>query len=241
MNYKLGKLTAQHDPRTLALEAYVTVTQLPARPLTVDYSGLITDWGILANDKHGCCTCSSAGHMTQLWGALDGKPAPVSDLNVLALYALVNNGVDGGAACLDVLKMWRKVGLAGDKPFGFVSVDVKSQRLVESAVQLFSGVYIGVQLPLTAQDQIGKLWRPTTGPEAVPGSWGGHCVSVTGYDQKGLTVITWGKTQRMSWPFWAKYVDEAFAIMPASWETLPAGQMPTGIDIAALAKDLSRL
>jgi hypothetical protein len=42
-------------------------------------------------------------------------------------------------------------------------------------------------------------------------------VNIVGYDPDGLTCITWGKRQRMTWAFWHAYVDEAWAILPAEF------------------------
>ena len=36
----------------------------------------------------------------------------------------------------------------------------------------------------------------------APGSWGGHAVDVVGYDDAGLTVVSWGALLRASWDFW---------------------------------------
>ena len=38
---------------------------------------------------------------------------------------------------------------------------------------------------------------------------------VTGYTALGPTCVTWGRKQRMSWRFFGKYCDEAYAIIDA--------------------------
>ena len=50
------------------------------------------------------------------------------------------------------------------------------------AIWLFGGAYVGVELPLRAQDQ--DVWDvpATLGPEDEPGSWGGHAIYLVGYD-----------------------------------------------------------
>ena len=102
-------------------------------------------------------------------------------------------------------------------------------------MNLFGGLYIGVSLPASAQNQ--DVWDVATGPDAEAGSWGGHCVNVVGYDADGLTVVTWGATKRMTWAFWLAYVDEAYAILSNDFLTT-AGQTPNGFDLAALTNDL---
>ena len=35
-----------------------------------------------------------------------------------------------------------------------------------------------------------------------------------GYDKDGVTVLTWGNTQKATWGWWDECVDEAYAILP---------------------------
>ena len=60
-----------------------------------------------------------------------------------------------------------------------------------------------------------KPWAAVSGPGSSPGSWGGHYVYVTGYTPLGPTCVTWGRKQRMSWAFFGKYCDEAYAVIDA--------------------------
>ena len=56
---------------------------------------------------------------------------------------------------------------------------------IRQSIALFGGVYIGLALPLTAQNQ--DVWDvvPNGGANAEEGSWGGHCVYVPKYDTVG--------------------------------------------------------
>jgi hypothetical protein len=86
------------------------------------------------------------------------------------------------------------------------------------SVFIFEGCYIGVQLPISAQAQVQNhhTWSVppggTTG-DGAKGSWGGHAIPVVAYDARGVTVVTWGALQRMTWSFWEAYCDEAYAIL----------------------------
>ena len=53
------------------------------------------------------------------------------------------------------------------------------------------------------------------GPNAKPGSWGGHYVFVPGYTAAGPVCVTWGRKQQMTWDWLDKYCDEAYAIFDA--------------------------
>lgn len=117
-------------------------------------------------------------------------------------------------------------------------VEVRLHRHVEQAAAIFGGVYIGIALPLSAQRQTGpgKTWDVLL-QDGAPGSWGGHAVNVVQYDPEGLTVVTWGFLQRMTWRFWSTYVDEAWAVLPAEWQQTPP-HIP-GFQFAAFVRDLA--
>jgi hypothetical protein len=53
------------------------------------------------------------------------------------------------------------------------------------------------------------------GPGGAVNSWGGHYIFVPGYTPLGPVCITWGRKQQMTWKFFDKYCDEAYAIIDA--------------------------
>jgi hypothetical protein len=108
---------------------------------------------------------------------------------------------------------------------------------VKAGVYLFGGVYIGLALPLSAQNQ--SIWSVTRGPDAQPGSWGGHAVPVVAWDAHYLTVVTWGELKKMSWSFLNKYCDESYAIL--SQDFINNGSAPNAIDWASLQSDLNKI
>jgi hypothetical protein len=80
--------------------------------------------------------------------------------------------------------------------------------------------------------------------DGAPGSWGGHAVFVVAYDGRGLTCISWGKLQRMSWNFWVAYCDESYGLLSKDWierSGAKSGLAPSGLDVAALAADMNAL
>jgi hypothetical protein len=70
----LGKRPKRHDPRTLKLARYMTGT-LPPAPSQVDYAHGIADWGMMLNDKLGCCTIPPSSHATRS-GMATTPPTP---------------------------------------------------------------------------------------------------------------------------------------------------------------------
>ena len=111
---------------------------------------------------------------------------------------------------------WR-VGKRTYKIQAYAEVNRSSRADVRQAIFADVGVGLGLQLPKSAQQQIqaGQPWTVTTGPSAKPGSWGGHYVYVSGYTPQGPVCVTWGRKQQITWPWFAKYCDEAYAIFDA--------------------------
>lgn len=64
----------------------------------------------------------------------------------------------------------------------------------------------------------------------------GHAVFAVAYDEAGLTVLTWGNTQRATWDWWDECVDEAYAILAPEART--PGFAP-GFNFAQLEADLA--
>jgi hypothetical protein len=61
---------------------------------------------------------------------------------------------------------------------------------------------------------------------------------VVAYDQRGLTVVTWGALQRMTWGFLYAYCDEAYAVLSQDWISQTTKLVASGFDLVALDKDL---
>lgn len=85
------------------------------------------------------------------------------------------------------------------------------------------------------QFNAGKAWTVVKGSPID----GGHYVPAIGYDSRYVYVVTWGKVQKMSWGFFAKYCDEAIAYL--STEMLLNGKSLEGFDVNQLNADLSAL
>jgi len=248
---KLGKAVARHDPRTLLLASYLTPA-LPAPPASLDISTKVPSWGMMANDQLGDCTCAAAGHLIMEWTANAGKQMVTpTDQQIIAAYSAITGynpstgANDNGANEVDVLNYWRQTGIAGDQIGAYVALEPANHTHVMDSVYMFEGCYIGVQLPKTAQAQTqnNQPWSvpPSgTGGDGAPGSWGGHAVPVVAYDTRGVTVVTWGALQIMTWSFWATYCDEAYAILSTDYIN-GNKQAPQGFSLDQLQADLADL
>lgn len=230
-NLKLGKKPVKNDPRTFKLEKYLT-TALPTPPATCDNTRGITSWGMLLNDTIGDCTIASCGHMIEEWtGTTPADACVLSAYEAVSGYVPGNPATDVGATCIDVLNYWRNTGICGNKITAY-AVPKLNQTSIKQTVWLFSAVYLGIELPLSAQNQSTWTWESDAN-NGVVGSWGGHAVPVCSYSADGLTVVSWGQLYKMTWGFWDKYVSEAYAVLSSSWTP------PAGFNFAQLQADLS--
>jgi len=250
-NFRLGRKAVKTDTRTLKFAKYLATAPvpLPAPPAKVDWTKGQSNWGMMKNDALGCCTIAGCAHAIQVWSQALGKEITLSDDNVIAMYEKWDGynpndpNTDCGGIELDVLTDWRQQGFFGHGLNAFVSVNPKNLQEVKQAINLFGGVYIGVALPLSAQEQ--NTWDVVTNEPTLtaPGSWGGHCVYVPTYDEKTLTCITWGQTKTMTNAFWNEYVDEAYALLGTDWISA-TGTDPEGMTqqlLTFLMQDLGQI
>jgi hypothetical protein len=249
---RLGRKPARHDDRTLRMAKYLTPRSLPTLPTSVDWGHGTSSWGMMLNDQYGCCTAAGAGHLFKLWNDRVGRHSTILDADVLAFYRICtkwegaefdpDTGVnDNGCVELDVLKQLKTWGIAGRKIDAYVSMPKHRHELLKAGIYMFGGIYVGVSLPNSAQDQ--GVWRvtdPRLQGDAEPGSWGGHCVIITGYDQGGMTCVTWGQEKRLTWDWWDAYGDEAYALLAQDW--IGQNQLaPSSFNFAQLKADLEAL
>jgi hypothetical protein len=245
---KLGKHAPIHDPRTLRFGSYLKSTLAPP-PASRDWSGAITNWGMMGNDQYGDCTAAAAGHMIMDWTKeANGAEFITPDSAILTFYNHFAHGVaDAGANMLAVLKYWRKHGLDKHKITAFMALQPQSQVEAMDAVNLFDGLYIGVALPNSVVPSSGNWlnipWQvPPGGPvgAAAPNPNNGHCIPAVGYDQRNLYIVTWGALKPMSWAFYNAYADEAYAVLSTDWVKVGA-PAPDGFDLATLEADLAAI
>lgn len=238
---RLGRKAIKTDSRTVKLANYLTPA-LPPAPPSCDWTKGITDFGVMLNDRLGCCTIAGCGHAIQIWSANTGKEVTLLDSTILQYYEYWDGydpsdpSTDQGGVELDVLRLWRKQGIAGRKILGFAQAAQTNLDELRQAINLFGGLYIGMQVPNFIMEAIPDLW------DVVPddgGIDGGHCVYLTGYDAQTFSFISWGKVYKMTIPYFQKYVDEAWSILGQDW--LTANGAPNGFNLAQLTADLSAI
>lgn len=256
LSVKLGKHAARPDKRTLRFSKYAK--KLDAPPASVDWTGKVPSWPMLANDQLGDCTCAGAGHMVECWLANVGVQFTPTDAQTIAMYEAVggyvpgNESTDNGANELDVLNYWRQTGFANHKIAAFAAVNPQNETEVKQAINLFGGVYIGLAMPLAWQGSevwdapasglLARLYRAAFGDsDWTPGSWGGHAVPVLSYDETEYTPITWGSAAyRITKAGFSTFCDECYAIVTQDF-IAANGHDPQGFDVNALLADLKQV
>lgn len=236
---RLGRRAVKRDSRTLKLAKYMGPSLAPP-PASVDWTKGIADFGTMLNDTLGCCTIAGAAHAVQIFSANTVGEVTITDTDVLAYYEKWDGYVpgdphsDNGGVELDVLNNWKKQEFVGHVLLAFAEVSVGSPTQVKQAINLFGGVYIGLEVSNYVMSSMPAVWDLVADDGGIDG---GHCVFVTGYDAHTLTFISWGQLYKMTWAFWAKYVDEAHALL--SKDFLAAnGLDPQGFNLAQLQADL---
>jgi hypothetical protein len=250
MQFRLGKLPPRQDARTFKLSQYVET--LPKAPPLVDWTGKVPQYGMLLNDKLGCCVIAGMMHLAMQQRAAAGLPVAVpSDGDVTAMYSAIGGYVPGdpatdcGCNMLDALNYWRQQGLTfggvTHKITAFAAVKLHEPAELGAALWLFGGTLDGYALPVSVEGA--SAWKAPTGKlrgRTAPGSWGGHCVEDP-YDKAGaLEVITWGAKMPVDYGFRDAYCDESYVVFTPEWIEAN-GNSPCGFKRDALLADLAAL
>jgi hypothetical protein len=245
--HKLGKLAPKTDEKRLKLGKYLK-PELAAPPVELNWGDGVTDWGMLGNDTLGDCTIAGVGHAVQsamhavgiAWDSSVETDEVIKYYEFWCGYNPADPTTDQGGVEVDVLNNWRKLRYAGHQLVAYADPEIADTLHIKQSIALFGGVYIGLALPLSAQNQ--DVWQVVgdgqTGASA-PGSWGGHAVYVVGYSPEFLTCITWGQELQMSWDFFRAYADEAHTLFLGMW--VENKTAPSGFDWAQLETDLTAI
>jgi len=220
--FKLGKAPAKRDARNLKFAAILRAPQ----PVPAEYDFDLTHPGIptpmFSNDVYGDCVIAGRAHQTLRFEDVEQhKIITITDKAVENEYFRQTGGRDAGLVVLDSLKAWRsdgwRVGRRRYRIEAFSEIAPRDPVDLKQAVFLDIGAGLGLRLPLSARDQLtaGKPWDVATGSRGKADSWGGHYVYVPGYTKVGPVCVTWGRKQQMTWAFFGKYCDEAYAVIDA--------------------------
>lgn len=250
MQLALGKKPATPGAVKLRLANYLVPSQLPAIPRTYGHERLVgKDWGMLANDRYGCCVFAGAAHESMLWTAEAlARPAAFTDANVLADYGRVtgfnprNPASDQGTNMLDACKYRQRVGIvdaAGQRHQigAYLALDPGDLEQLHAAVYLFDGVGIGVDFPEQWMDAFnaGRSWTSLRRPKSA----GGHYITAVARRDGRTLCVSWGKLVAMTDAGYAQFNDETYAYLAP--EKLRNGVDRQGFKLDELRADLAQI
>jgi hypothetical protein len=200
------------------------------------------------NDAIGDCAEAACGHLIQLASAVTGRLTSVQLADIESAYSAITGwdparpATDKGSQMLDVLRYWRTTGIAGVQIDAFVALKPGNDTHFEAALNLFGGVYLGLDLPTAAQTQtVWDIAPPGARADSWrPGSWGGHAVAVVAYDRLTVRLVSWGALRVATRAFIRTYASEAYATIGGLWAA--AGELaPSGFNRELLDADLESL
>lgn len=247
MRYCTGRLPTRHDIHTFraGIALARALAPLGAPPaISDDYVTPVEkatdgDWGMMGNDKAGCCTIADSAHQIMLHTANAGSIViPTAD-QVTKTYFGLTGGQDTGLDETAVCRFMMTTGLCGQKSAGTAMIDPANMDHIRWAVQLFGtcrlGIYVTDEMMQDFED--GKPWTSlgSTNPD-------GHDVPAAQFDKEFLYVITWGKLQPVAWPVVAnsKFLLEAHGEVYPDW-IRANGNAPNGFNLPGLLAELPQV
>jgi hypothetical protein len=254
---KLGRTHRTYDPRIPHLSALLAGQTLQPPPAFVDWTeGMPRQLGMMLNDTLGDCTCAAFYHALQVWsfnaagvGDMDTEcDADVEKLYILACGynpRLPGEGPGGNEqkVLTYVLRSGAPTGPNGqtrNRIAAFVEVDPRNTDDVKRIIAECGVAYIGFNVPQNIMPQGSPppaVWDVGAGDPPIIG---GHAVVLPGYDANGVKVISWGQYYTMTWAFFAKYVDEVYAIADQTWIDAK-GATPGGLTLDELKMQMQTL
>lgn len=249
--YRTGKRPARHGAIRHKFSTFFDVSSLPTPPQVFGRTSYFPEdgWGMLYNDKAGCCVVAGGMHETMLWGALGGRGAPsFGDEQVVADYSAItgydprqtddrgDNPTDNGTDMVAAATYRQRTGLVDAKGVrhtidGFVSIETGNVEELAFATYYMNVVGVGAMLPGDAEDQFdaGKPWSSNLKGED------GHYFCVVGRNHEGnFLVVTWGRLHAVTPDWLQSYMDEG--IVYISFESLRTNTLLSqrGMDMAGL-------
>jgi len=232
--YKLGR--QPHDQNKPRLQLMSYFADSPASPDHFDFDRSMQaafvpyTWG---NTEYGDCVIAARANAAQRYEFAErGFHVNIHENDAISTYKALTgcqqpgDANDTGLVVQDALNDWRVNGWPvhySQKPetifaFGEVAMDANGNcdpAKLRTAVYELGTATLGLAMPLSAQAQTGNgFWDVVSDPAtSQPGSWGGHCVLVRGFDSEGFVVKTWGMNIHMSDAFLVKYCEEAWGIV----------------------------
>jgi hypothetical protein len=245
-----GKLPFKADKygRDLKYDNYRIDKLVGDIPTAGGYKGRVSDFGMLANDTLGDCGPAGIDHGFMQTNTLAGKPIQFDPANTISDYSAITGynpddpNSDQGTDMQTAYSYVTKTGMidkAGKrhKIGAYLGLN-NTQAQLQEVIYIYDRAGIGFNFPSYAMTAFnnGQAWDYKPGQKYTID--GGHYVEGIYYDATGVTVVTWGKEQLMTWAFFLKFCDESYLLVDD--ELLNAqGLTPNGLNVDLLNQDLT--
>jgi hypothetical protein len=247
VRYQYGKLDARIPVGLRRFFTYLT-DPLPAGPPSVTPPQAppgVADpdasypFGMLANDRLGCCTWAAQVHL-RMANAVQNAEAETVWPTATAVgdgYLAFDGGQDNGCDEAAIMDLWTTTGMLGDKALAYGRLREHYLAELRSCIAIFGGVYLGADMPTPAQNQFnsGVPWALTDTADDQ-NIEGGHAFCAVGYDEHYLYVVTWGRVQAVTWQWWEVYGTEAWVVITSEDAAAKAG-----VNLPLLQADLAKI
>lgn len=245
---RLGKLEYVFDPHTLKMARFIS-DEITAPPtFNVDKGKKPFPTNMWGNNAWGDCVLATRANEQLRFERIEQRRTiPMTDQIVIDKYKEMTGSQspgdarDQGLVMLYANRDWRKagwkVGTRNYNIYAYGELDPHNHEQLRQACFALAGLQFGFALPVGIQGKQGWIYNGETGGEWEPGSWGGHAVYCLGYDQNGMTIMTWGYKCKVNWAFIDKYADEAWAIV----DNADAWRIKQTVDVAKLSAALSQI
>jgi hypothetical protein len=247
--HKLGRLARSHDKRIPMLHDLTAGIAQAAPPPAVDHTqGMPANLGMMLNDTLGDCTCAAFYHALQVWSFNCHNPIdtqPDKDVELLYEKACGYKPSQGGEGpggneqkiLTYILRDGAPAGPSGTqlkKIDAFVEVAVSNLNNIKNTIADCGVCYIGFNVPqyiMPPNQNPLPVWD--VDPKGDNTIVGGHAVVLAGYNAQGARVISWGQYYTMTWAFFEKFVDEAYALADLDWIAVKK-KTPGGLSLTQL-------
>lgn len=243
---KLGKKSAVVPANSIPYKDFaINPSNVPVR---CDNTFGFSTWPVWGNDSIGDCTIASAFNIIEQQFRSQGKTSPYNATDAIETYSAVTGyseavpQSDQGAVCSSVLAKWATDSFPltemvpaqnRQKISAYSYINPLDILSIKHAINELGSVYVGIQLPLSAQTQTNE-WFVTGGPGSQPGSWGGHCIILVGFTKSLFVGITWGKLILITLDWWEMYGDEAWAVLDKNFLNPETKRTFSGLDSQGL-------
>jgi len=233
--FKLGKAPAVR-PALAMLHEYFEGATLPAAPAQCEWA-MKVQYPMALNNQFGDCVVAGHVHLSQATAQEnDGSYVYPGDAAAKVEYFNLTGGADTGLVESTFLSTAKSAPILGSQVDVFCPFDFTNVEHTKSAIYLFGGVFLGVSLPQSAENQFPGKWTVVPGSPII----GGHCIVAIGYDEEGVFIVTWGTVIKATWEWFEKYVDEAYAVLYTEQVEKNRGPLAT-FNIDQLRADIEAL